>query len=59
MPKEPLFIGMLEKVWNKENSHKQEKIWLHYRKIMNKLESKQLKDKENKDKDNDLYRYLI
>lgn len=42
MQKEHLYIGMSEKEWNKENSLKQEKIWQFWRKIMRKLELKQL-----------------
>merc|ERR1712168_236091 len=37
-PSVPLFTGMLVKVWRRESSLKQEKIWLLLRKIMKKLE---------------------
>merc|ERR1712029_514299 len=33
MPRELLYIGMLEKAWRKENSLKPVKIWLLWRKI--------------------------
>merc|ERR1711942_258247 len=37
MPSVPLFTGMWEKVWRKENSLRPVKIWLLLRKIMKRL----------------------
>ena len=47
MPREPLSIGMSDKVWKKDNSPKPEKIWLPLKRIMKKSESRLLKDRDN------------
>ncbi len=46
MPKEPSSIGMSDKVWNKVNSPKPEKIQLPLKKTIKKSEFKPLKDKD-------------
>jgi hypothetical protein len=48
MPREPLSTGMSDKVWNKVNSLKLEKILLPLKRTTKKLELKPLKDKEKK-----------
>jgi len=47
---------MSDKVWNKVNSPKPEKIWLPLKRITKKSELKPLKDKENKKVEHDLFK---
>ena len=51
MPREPLYIGMLENVWKKENSLKSEKILLPLKWTTKKLELNPLKDNDKKKAD--------
>jgi hypothetical protein len=48
MPREPSSIGMSDKVWNKVNSPKLEKILLPLKRTTKKSELKLLKDKVKK-----------
>jgi hypothetical protein len=60
MPREPSSTGMSDKVWNKVNSPKLEKILLPLKRTTKKSELKLLKDKVKKKVDSiKIFKYFI